>query len=188
MTKLRLPIILCACILLAGCGATPAEPAPEEVVEEVIEDVVEFDLVQYKADALELKTLIYDDATILVNVAKSEVGLLENKKKLGSTKTNLDERNITVAFSYYKTTPDELNENNTKIRKMYKDFFVIENDGSKEATEIEESIKILYENYSVIIDKVQQEGSTAQSISMDVSTSAKELIKAADNIDLFCEE
>lgn len=193
MKKKIVTVLICS-IMLSACGSTTAAddvvsvPASESIDEVVEEPEIVFDLDEYKQKALDLSNKIYDTSTTLVNIAVGEVKVLEEKKKLGGTEYKLEEHNYEFSCELYKTTPDDLDKANDEIRKLYKEFFLIENDGSKEAVQIEDSITTLYDNYSKINDIVTAYGASSSSIATTTKEAGNEIVSANDKIKLFCEE
>lgn len=134
---------------LIGCSTSKEElTAPSN--EPTSEQVISFDLDDYKAAVSECRQNIADNSLYLSNVGNYEFNFV---KALGSISDDTTGRAFEWLAEKSDATKESVDAVDVIIREQYKAIIATEIEG-KEAEEIEEAVRALYDAYSSLYSLV----------------------------------
>lgn len=190
--KRFLSTLIVMMMLIVGCGSTSTKPEPTStpIATPTPVPTPSFNMADYKKQAKELYEIIYKDCEILASMGTfySKVMII---KLNGGLKAKITPEDLEAAYLCIEDTTDAtrdtLKDNYNKVQQLYKEFYIIENDNSKEATKIEDDISEIYEAYKTLYKCMTTTGDANTNLN-EASESANKITEISEEITLFLGE
>lgn len=168
-TSMVLAVLLV--LALAGCGGSGDSASSAE----------QFDLDSYKESVNESRTLIYDTASILGNIANYEKTLGNYQGKMSAT---MIDGGYEFAEEKGGVTKEDIDNAHASIREQYKTISIIETEGN-EAQQLRDAYVEMYEAYADLYNLVTAPSGSVSSFSSSAAGYIKTISSAADTLSLF---
>lgn len=175
-------------MLIVGCGSeiVEPEPTPTPVATPTPVPTPVFDINEYKAMAREYHETVCADMVALINMGETELKLMDLVKNITSNNV-LTKQDIDSSYEINGNGID-FEADSKKISELYKAIIIIDVSSSKEAQEIEQSVRDSFSGYNNFYKTIYHEGLEYNSYKKDYAQYGTETINALDNLKLFCEE